>query len=87
MVFKAIHGLTPLYLSELLVSLAKSRVLRSNNKHLLVVPKTKLVSGGDRAFSSVAPRLWNSIPEYQAESVQHFKTQLKTYLFKKAFCL
>ena len=40
---------------------------------------------GDRAFSNIAPRLWNSIPNdiRHIMNIQTLKTKLKTYLFKK----
>ena len=61
------------------------RSLRSSNKSLLVVPRTKS-SLGDRAFSVVAPKLWNSLPTdlRQAASLHHFKSGLKT-LFNNAY--
>ena len=42
---------------------------------------------GDRAFSAAAPRLWNQLPpEHRGvTSVDQFRTQLKTYLFKLAY--
>ena len=39
------------------------RSLRSVNKWLLVVPKYNLKSYGMRAFSVMAPLLWNNLPE------------------------
>ena len=46
------------------------------------------MSNGGRAFSVTAPKLWNSIPEYikRAETVETFKTRLKTFLFQKHYC-
>ena len=87
LVFKALRGLAPLYLGELLKPLERSRVLRSNFKCMLQAPRTKLVSAGDRAFCSVAPRVWNCLPDNikQASSVYDFKVLLKTHLFRNAF--
>ena len=41
----------------------------------------------NRAFSAVAPRLWNNLPPEirAAPSLGTFKTQLKTWLYVKAF--
>ncbi len=60
-----------------------SRDLRSSDSGLLVIPPTRLRSMGDRAFSSCAPKLWNSLPSEirQAESFSVFKSVLKTYFF------
>ena len=78
---------TPLYLRELLVKQANTRTLRSNTKNLLQIPLTNLKRFGDRAFCAYAPRLWNELPDNikAADSVQNFKKQLKTLLFRKEF--
>ena len=51
------------------------------------MPKSRLRTYGDRAFSVVAPRLWNQLPlELKGVTyVDQFKMQLKTYLFKLAY--
>ena len=77
----------PLYLRELLVKQANTRTLRSNTKNLLQIPLTNLKRFGDRAFCAYAPRLWNELPDNikAADSVQNFKKELKTLLFRKEF--
>src|SRR6218665_2473992 len=42
---------------------------------------------GDRAFSAVVSRCWNSLPVAirLADSVDSFEAQLKTHLFAKAY--
>ncbi len=91
--YKCVNGLAPEYLSELLVSYKQSYNLRSVtdtsnwDEFLLKVPKTNLKCCGDRAFSVVAPSLWNVLP-YELRSLDDinvFKTELKTYLFKIAY--
>ena len=49
---------------------------------LLAVPRSRLKTYGDRAFSAVAPRLWNQLPPelMGVTSVDQFKMHLKTYL-------
>ena len=39
-----------------------SRSLRSTDQKLLAVPKSRLKTYGDRAFSVAAPKLWNELP-------------------------
>ncbi len=83
--FKALHGLAPHYLTELL-HLYTPR-LRSSQSNLLVVPQTRLRSMGDKAFSFYGLVIWNSLP-LELRGVQNydgFKVQLKTYFFKLAF--
>ncbi len=87
MVFKALHGFSPKYIAELLIPYQNSRNLRSSNQMILHVPKTRLKSKGDRAFSVAAPRLWNLLPMHikSSPSVDVFKSRLKSYLFSRAF--
>ena len=52
-------------------------------RSLLCIPSIKSNSYGGRAFSAAAAE-WNSITEYikRAETVETFKTRLKTFCFK-----
>ena len=63
LVYKAINGFSPSYISNL---------------HL---------SYGDRRFSIIEPKLWNSMPASlrNANSLNSFQKTLKTYLFHQAF--
>ena len=63
LVYKAINGFSPSYISNL---------------HL---------SYGDRGFSIIGPKLWNSMPASlrNANSLNSFQKTLKTYLFHQAF--
>ena len=85
--YRALHGQAPAYISDLLHPYITSRSLRSSDQGLLVVPRARLKTKGDRAFEVVAPTLWNALPIdiRSAVSVDAFKKQLKTYLFKLAF--
>ncbi len=84
--YKALHGLAPQNLAELLIPFTPSRKLRSQSG-LLVVPKTRLCSRGDRVFSSYPPQLWNSLPAdiREANSLDTFKSRLKTFYFRLSF--
>ena len=80
--YKCLHNLAPKYLEELIKPYEPVRNLRSSDKLLLEVPKTRLKTFGDRSFSKAAPTLWNSLPLdiRSSDSLDSFKTQLKTYL-------
>ncbi|KAJ0015687.1 hypothetical protein NQD34_013977 [Periophthalmus magnuspinnatus] len=101
-VFKALHGLAPLYLCELLTAHTPNRALRSASPHLLDVPRTKRKQWGDRSFSVAGPRLWNSLPlelgsvttlslfkAKAKDSFVHDCLQLMTLFFKNCllFCI
>uniref|UniRef100_A0A669C582 Reverse transcriptase domain-containing protein n=1 Tax=Oreochromis niloticus TaxID=8128 RepID=A0A669C582_ORENI len=85
--YRAVHGLAPAYIFDLLQPYVPSRSLRSSDLGLLAIKNTKRRTKGDRAFATVAPRLWNSLPQAlrTVDSVAVFKKQLKTHLFKTAF--
>lgn len=87
--FKAIHGLAPKYISDLVVIKSSTYNLRSADSLFLSVPhiNTKKTLG-DRAFTIAAPKLWNSLPVElrQINSIFAFKRQLKSYLFQLAYC-
>ena len=78
--------LAPSYITELRFSYTPKRSLRSSDKSLLSIPRTKSSLGGG-AFSVVAPKLRYSLPTdlRQATSLHIFKSGPKT-LFNKACC-
>lgn len=59
--FKAIHNLTPLYLTDLLHIHTPSRSLRSSSSISHTVPPARLTTMGSRAFSCSAPHLISEI--------------------------
>ena len=86
--FKALHGMSPGYIKDLICPYQPSRNLRSSSKNLLCHPsKGNTVFYNDRAFCTAAPKLWNQLPDHvrSAPSISTFKSALKTFLFKKAY--
>ena len=81
--YKVIHGLAPRYIRELMQEHPPSHMLRSSSQGRLSTLKTN-TAYGKRSFASTAPELWNAIPIslMNPESVNSFKAQLKTYLFR-----
>ena len=87
--FKAIHGLAPAYISELISVRDTRRYDFRSNDGLLLAPcrgKT-LTTLGDRSFHAAAPKLWNDLPGSirNTQSLNKFKKAIKTFLFAKAF--
>ena len=84
--FKALNGLTPPHLSDLVKFYVPGRDLRSSSQKLLVVifSKTKSYRYGDRAFSICAAQLWNDLLLHlrNCASFNVFKSNLETFLFK-----
>uniref|UniRef100_A0AAQ5X7A8 Reverse transcriptase domain-containing protein n=1 Tax=Amphiprion ocellaris TaxID=80972 RepID=A0AAQ5X7A8_AMPOC len=86
LVYKALNGLGPKYIRDLLTQYIPTRPLRSSGSGLLLVPRVK-TKHGEAAFSFYAPYIWNKLPENcrSAETLSTFKSSLKTYLFSAAF--
>nr|XP_060618433.1 uncharacterized protein LOC132767443 [Anolis sagrei ordinatus] len=88
--FKALNGSGPTYLSERISAYQPARTLRSSGEALLSIPpasQVRLAGTRDRAFSVVAPRLWNALPIEirSASSLMAFRKKLKTWMFEQAF--
>ena len=85
--YKALNGMAPKYIADLLQPYTPTRQLQSSSKNLLVTPKSNLKFYGDRSFQVAAPRLWNSLTD-DIRSIQNldvFKNKIKTLLFREAF--
>ena len=67
-------------------NISPKRALRSCEQGLLVVPRVRTKKYGERAFSFAAPHLYNSLPVKirMTGTIDTFKANLKTYLFKLA---
>ena len=89
LVYKALHGGAPRYLSDLVVpavSDPSGRRLRSANSLNIVRPRTR-IKFGDSGFSIAAADAWNSLllKIKTAPSLCVFTEKLKTELLKKSY--
>ena len=84
--FKCLNGQGPQYLTDLL-RLNNRQELRDQYDNSLLIPKTNLVTCGDRAFEVAAPSLWNALPNNirSAKTLSAFKSKLKTHMFKRCY--
>jgi hypothetical protein len=88
MVFKALSGLAPQYLADMIELQPHTRLRStSNDSRKLKEVRSRMVNYGDRAFSIAAPRMWNQLPVNirHMTSLELFKAKLKTHLFSIAF--
>ena len=85
--YKALHGMAPSYISDMLTEYTPRRSLRSASKSLLCEHKSNCVTFGGRAFEHSAPKLWNLLPNevITSPSLDILKTRLKTHLFHVAY--
>jgi hypothetical protein len=86
-VFNCLHGNAPTYLKDLIHFYQPTRSLRSENCALLVQPRVRTKTYGERRFDKSAATLWNNLPGHlrNAKSICAFKKFLKTHLFRIAF--
>ena len=90
MAFRALHGLAPPYLDQLvrIGDLPGRRRLRSSSSsYQLHVPTYRLATVGRRSFPIAASILWNSLPPdiQSSASLSIFCQRLKTHLFHQSF--
>ena len=89
-VYKCLHGVGPMYLSELCrptSSEAGRRHLHSADRGQLVVPRYGMTTTGRRAFSCTGSSAWNSLPASLKDAtftLDSFKRSLKYFLFATA---
>ena len=83
-VFKCLHNIAPVYLSELCVLRQTHRAgLRSGNRNQLDAPKVKTNYYGEHAFAYAGPTVWNRLPASlfgHDLTLSAFKRDLKTFL-------
>ena len=79
------------YLTSMLSAFTPVCVLRSASHGLLVEPRSRLKTVGDRAFSFAGPHEWNHLPgeirDCQTLQEKEFKRKLKNHLFRAAYGL
>ncbi len=65
--YKALNGLAPHYLSELLSHYSPPHPLHSQNSGHLIIPRISTV--GVKSFLYLVPKLWNNLPNNVREAV------------------
>lgn len=85
--YRCLNGFVPMYLTKFLSRRRSPYGLQSSESFDLYVSKTRLKSFGDRAFESMAPKIWNSLPLFAkpSQSLTNFCSSLKTHLFNSAY--
>lgn len=87
-VYKAVHGMSPAYINDLIKQYEPKRVLRSASNGIQLAPvSSRTKRYGDRRFSVAAPKIWNALPREvrSSDDISSFKSKLKTFYFRKWF--
>ena len=81
LIYKALNGLAPSYICEL-ITFNNISSRRTSSLHVPLVKESH-----PRAFQTLAPSLWNQLPLHikTSKDVVSFKSLLKTHLFKKSY--
>ena len=86
--FKAIHGLSPPYVRELITVKPKSTYgLRPNNSTVLLPPTQKMLPTlGARSFAAAVAALWSKLPAdiRNFAPLNSFKKSIKTFLYNES---
>ncbi len=77
--YKAVHGLAPEYICNLVTVPTPSQSLQSACSITLYQPRCKLKTMGGRSFSCIAPRLWNSLPPPIRNRTERLLIVLRNY--------
>ena len=85
--YQCLQGVSPSYLQDIIVKYFPVRTLRSTSKSLLKINPTRTHFYGSRAFQVASAELWNNLPDTVklAETVDRFKSLLKTHLFVNGY--
>ena len=86
LMYSAIHGTAPSYLSQL-VRVADLPAWSAFPPLCPDQPSVKLSTVGGRAFPVARPTIWNSLPDnvISAPFLSTFRQRLKTFLFPASF--
>ena len=95
LMYQSLHGMAPSYLScfRPAACVSSHRLLRSNSNsdsntlQRLLVPRTRCVTFGARAFPVAGANIWNNLQLdiTSAPSLSIFRRRLKTFLFNFSF--
>lgn len=87
LIYKALHGDAPGYLADFVKKADPQRELRSSAKIHLDPKYCNNSQTKSSSFKYQAPRIWNELPTEikTAESLDAFKSKLKTLLFSKSY--
>ena len=77
-IYKSINSINPSFMNEIFRLRVTSRMVRSQYRLNLDIPKVNQVSFGNKSIRSFGPKIWNSLPPHvkSCENLETFKRVL-----------
>ena len=80
-IYKSINSINPSFMNEIFRLRVTSRMVRSQYKFNLDIPKFNRVSFGNKSIRSFGPKIWNSLPPHikSCENLETFTGVIKNW--------
>ena len=80
-IYKSINSINPSFMTEIFRLRVTNRMVRSQHRHNLGIPKVNRVSFGYKSIRSFGPKIWNSLPPHirSCENLETFKRVIKDW--------
>ena len=80
-IYKSINSVNPSFMNEIFILRVTNRMVRSQYRLNLDIPKVNRVSFGNKTISYFGPKIWNSLPPHikSCENLETFKRVIKNW--------
>ena len=80
-IYKSINSINPSFLNEIFTLRVTNRIVRSQDRLNLDIPKVNQVSFGNKSLRSFGLKIWNSLPPHikSCKNLETFKRVIKCW--------
>ena len=80
-IYKSINAINPSFMNEIFRLRVTNRIVRSQYRLDLDIPRVNQVSFGNKSIRSFGPKIWNSLPPHikSCENLETFKRVIKNW--------
>ena len=80
-IYKSINSINPSFMNEIFRLRVTNRIVRSQYRLDLDIPRVNQVSFGNKSIRSFGPKIWNSLPPHikSCENLETFKRVIKNW--------
>ena len=80
-IYKIVNSINPSFMNAIFRLRVTNRMVRSQNRLNLDVPKVNRVSFSNKSIRSFTPKIWNSLPPHikSCENLKTFKRVIKNW--------